>query len=270
MTVHVGGANDPPIAAPDEFHVAEGAHATVLDILGNDFDPDGNPLIISSKTAALHGTVTITGNGTGLTYDPTGNYFGSDKFKYTITDGNGEFSTATVLITVDKDATPPTVTGPLERFPGQTVSTSSTKLRVELERYRRGLGDRRVSAPDEHQRRRLQDRHPFVSHLDLGDDRSLKHGSRYRFQVHAKDREGNWSAYVQTPTYTFVRYSEESAVYGGAWSKVTSSNAVGGTARFSCSKVRSATFTFTGWTSAGSRPVHLERRRRRSTSTACS
>ena len=169
VTVHVGGANDPPIAAPDEFHVAEGAKATALLILDNDFDPDGNPVIVFSKTAALHGTVAITGNGTGLTYDPTGNYSGPDKFKYTITDGNGEFSTATVLITVDKDATPPVGLVPGRALPGADRLEHEHEAPRRLERHRRGFGDRAVPVPDEHERGRVQDGHALVGDVDLVD-----------------------------------------------------------------------------------------------------
>ena len=64
----IGGENDPPDAVNDlGLHVREGAGPTPLAVLTNDDDPDGNDLTIKSVTAAAHGTVTITGNGTGLT-----------------------------------------------------------------------------------------------------------------------------------------------------------------------------------------------------------
>ena len=162
--------------------------AVALDILANDSDPDGNPLIIFSKTAALHGTVTITGNGTGLTYDPSGNYHGSDKFKYTITDGNGGFSTATVLITVDPDTTDPVVVAPKQAFLGQTVGSSTTKVRVSLERHRCRVRRRELQAPGEHRRPLLQDRHAREEHLDLG--RSLAHDRPQLPLPRAGDRQG--------------------------------------------------------------------------------
>ncbi len=44
--------------------------------------------------------MTITGGGTGVSYTPAANYFGTDSFTYTICDGNGGTDTATVTMTV--------------------------------------------------------------------------------------------------------------------------------------------------------------------------
>ncbi len=68
VTMTIGGENDPPDAVNDlGLHVREGAGPTPLAVLTNDDDPDGNDLTIKSVTPAAHGTITITGNGTGLT-----------------------------------------------------------------------------------------------------------------------------------------------------------------------------------------------------------
>jgi hypothetical protein len=55
---------------------------------------------MSGPGAPTHGTVMITGGGTGLTYSPDIGYTGTDSFTYTISDGNGGTDTATVTITV--------------------------------------------------------------------------------------------------------------------------------------------------------------------------
>ena len=50
-------------------------------------------------TQGSHGAVVINGNGT-LTYTPQANYFGSDNFTYTISDGRGGTDTASVSVTI--------------------------------------------------------------------------------------------------------------------------------------------------------------------------
>ena len=86
VTMTIGGENDPPIAVNDSgYHLAEGAAATALDVLANDDDLDGNSLTISAVTSGTHGTVTITGNGTGLAYRPNKLFHGGDAFTYTST-----------------------------------------------------------------------------------------------------------------------------------------------------------------------------------------
>ena len=69
-------------------------------MLGNDTDPDGNPLTLTTLTpTAAHGTVSCTAAG-ACTYTPAANYFGPDSFTYTVSDGHGGTDTATVSITV--------------------------------------------------------------------------------------------------------------------------------------------------------------------------
>jgi len=102
VNVNVTAVNDAPDAVNDSAIVAEDSGANAIDVLANDsFTPDaGETLSISATTNGAHGTVAITGGGTGLTYTPNANYFGPDSFTYTISDGNGGMDTATVNITV--------------------------------------------------------------------------------------------------------------------------------------------------------------------------
>jgi len=97
-------ANQAPTAVNDSFSVPDRISATApspaaLQVLANDFDPDHDILSISSVTTPSHGTATISG-GTAVTYAPTVGYAGSDGFSYTISDGRGGSSTATVSLTV--------------------------------------------------------------------------------------------------------------------------------------------------------------------------
>ena len=85
--------------------------------------PDaGEVLSISATTNGAHGTVAITGGGTGLTYTPNADYFGPDSFTYTISDGNGGSDTATVNITVTNVNDPPVANA----GPDQNVAVGTT------------------------------------------------------------------------------------------------------------------------------------------------
>ncbi|WP_219644547.1 Ig-like domain-containing protein [Cohnella sp. CFH 77786] len=100
VNVTVTGVNDGPSAGGDTATVEEDSGANAINVLANDSDVDGDTLTIIAVTQSLHGTVAITGGGTGLTYTPNENYVGSDSLTYTVHDGNGGTSTATVTVTV--------------------------------------------------------------------------------------------------------------------------------------------------------------------------
>src|SRR5437667_12581838 len=57
-------------------------------------------LTVTAITQGTHGSVAITGGGTGVSYTPAANFFGTDTFTYTVSDGNGGIDTATVTVTV--------------------------------------------------------------------------------------------------------------------------------------------------------------------------
>ena len=56
-------------------------------VLSNDTDPDGDALTISALSQPLHGTATISTDGTAIIYDPDDDYRGPDSFSYAISDG---------------------------------------------------------------------------------------------------------------------------------------------------------------------------------------
>ena len=70
-----------------------------ISVLANDSDPDGDSLTVSAVTQGSHGTVTrLT---TTVIYTPAANYFGTDSFTYTASDGKGGTATATVSVTIN-------------------------------------------------------------------------------------------------------------------------------------------------------------------------
>ncbi len=86
-------------AVDDEETVAENGGATDFNVLEN----DNNATSISSVGTASNGTVTT--DGTKVTYTPNTNFFGTDSFTYTATDGTTS-DTATVTVTVTPSEDP--------------------------------------------------------------------------------------------------------------------------------------------------------------------
>lgn len=80
-----------------------------INVLANDVEPDGDTLNITGVTQGTNGTVSVNLNKT-IHYAPALNFFGSDSFTYTIDDGHGATSTATVNVTVNPVNDPPTFT----------------------------------------------------------------------------------------------------------------------------------------------------------------
>ncbi len=100
VNITVNPINDAPVAVNDSVTTNEDT-AVTINVLGNDFDVDGDTLTVSAITAnPSNGTVTINANGT-ITYTPANNFNGTDTFSYQVSDGNGGFDTATVTINVN-------------------------------------------------------------------------------------------------------------------------------------------------------------------------
>jgi lipopolysaccharide export system protein LptA len=94
--------NQPPIAVADSAVVAAPGGQVVIDVAGNDSDPDGglNLGSVVIITQPSNGTVTSLGNGS-VRYTHDGSSATSDSFTYKIRDFAGELSNeATVTITV--------------------------------------------------------------------------------------------------------------------------------------------------------------------------
>lgn len=90
--------NRPPVAVNDTFALTSISGPTVLDVLANDSDPDGDAIVIQSVTQPSSGSVQAVGNG--VVYTPAAGFVGTTTFTYTISDGQGGTATATVTITV--------------------------------------------------------------------------------------------------------------------------------------------------------------------------
>jgi len=102
-----GTANQPPVAQDDVATTDEDV-PVIISVLGNDSDPDGDPLTITGVTQGAKGGVSI--GGVNVTYTPTLNLNGTDSFTYSISDGRGGTATATVRVTINPVNDAPTVT----------------------------------------------------------------------------------------------------------------------------------------------------------------
>ena len=90
--------NKAPVAIDDALNVPMDSGAVNIDVLANDFDPEGQPLTLVSASAAL-GTAVAETNNT-VTYTPPSGISGFDTVVYEISDDLGQRRTAQVDITI--------------------------------------------------------------------------------------------------------------------------------------------------------------------------
>ncbi len=111
VTITITATNDGPTAAGEAYTTAEDTALTVaaLGVLGNDSDPDGDPLTAALVTGPGHGTLALNANGS-FTYSPAANFTGSDSFTYRASDGSFDSNPATVTIIVTAANDQPTMT----------------------------------------------------------------------------------------------------------------------------------------------------------------
>lgn len=108
VSINVVAVNDPPVATDDSGRSPDGGAVTLRPLL-NDSDPDGDPLTVSAiggQAVTVGATVPVTGgvvrvNADGsLTFTPNPGVQGLVSFQYTISDGKGGTSTATIRVDV--------------------------------------------------------------------------------------------------------------------------------------------------------------------------
>jgi hypothetical protein len=102
LTITITNVDEMPVAVNDSATVTEDSSANAIDVLANDTDVDAGPKLVASVTQPAHGTVAITGAGTGLTYQPDANYAGGDSFSYTL--NGGSIATVSITVTAVDDA----------------------------------------------------------------------------------------------------------------------------------------------------------------------
>ncbi|MFP3465008.1 Ig-like domain-containing protein [Leifsonia sp. SIMBA_070] len=97
--------NRPPIAVDDAYGVRPG-RSTVLHVLANDTDPDGDVLTISDVSAipAAQGELQTVEGGRALQFTPKEGLSGTISFRYSVDDGRGGTASAQVDATLKQPA----------------------------------------------------------------------------------------------------------------------------------------------------------------------
>ncbi len=98
VSVSVTRVNQPPVAVDDSVTIDEDTSATI-DVRANDTDPNGDTILLLRATQPRNGQ-TIVDNNQNVQYIPDADFYGTDSFLYTISDGDGGVSTGTVNVTV--------------------------------------------------------------------------------------------------------------------------------------------------------------------------
>ena len=101
LTLTVTGTNDAPVANAEVITVAEDTQ-TGGNVLVNDTDVEGDTLSVTTTgtfTTANGGSLLLLSDG-NLSYTPAANFTGTDRFDYTVSDGQGGTDTATVTFNV--------------------------------------------------------------------------------------------------------------------------------------------------------------------------
>ncbi|MGE2724345.1 Ig-like domain-containing protein [Mycolicibacterium pulveris] len=113
IAITVTPASSVPVAAPDSYSTPEDTVLNVAGpgVLGNDTDPEGDPLSAALHTGPNHGSVDLNADGS-FTYTPDDGYNGPDSFSYTVSDGSATSAPATVTIDVAAATNAPPVFDP--------------------------------------------------------------------------------------------------------------------------------------------------------------
>ena len=125
--------NSPPVAVNDSITTNEDVAVNNINVLGNDSDPDGNVLSVTSASSP-NGTVSVNADGS-LNYLPNPDFFGTDVITYGISDGNGGTDTATVTVTVNPINDAATVSSDSQTLTetDALVSTSGTLTSTDVD-----------------------------------------------------------------------------------------------------------------------------------------
>jgi large repetitive protein len=93
--------NDPPVAEPDST-ATRVDRPSVIDVLANDTDPDGDLLMVTSvhNGDPGHSLVTVTADRRAVQVTPQAGFIGSLRYSYSISDGRGGTDTADGVLSV--------------------------------------------------------------------------------------------------------------------------------------------------------------------------
>ena len=132
VLLNVEDRNDAPVATDDTLQTAEST-AMTGDVLANDFDEDNDTLTTTLTLAPINAaSFTLNADGS-FSYVPITDFYGTDSFEYSVSDGNGGTDTAIANITVTRvnDITIPQ-SDSFQILPGQSNSSVVSVLANDI------------------------------------------------------------------------------------------------------------------------------------------
>ena len=133
VTITVDPVDDDPVAVVDSYGTAPDTSLSIAapGVLGNDHDPDGDPIVAELLTDASDGTLALVSDGS-FDYAPDPGFLGTDTFTYRATDGTTSSAPTTVTIAVATSSEPPRfVTGTLG-FTRQVIATDVDETHIAV------------------------------------------------------------------------------------------------------------------------------------------
>ncbi|WP_267643231.1 Ig-like domain-containing protein [Haloarchaeobius amylolyticus] len=118
-----------PVAIPDTYTVSQGdwLNVSAPGVLANDLDPNGDAISASNVYQPGNGTVSLTTAG-DFRYQPDPGFTGTDTFRYSIQDANGEYSgfaTVTIEVLPDPNRAPVVVADSYSTAAGEWLNISA-------------------------------------------------------------------------------------------------------------------------------------------------
>lgn len=182
-TIEVTPLPDPPTAVDDSATTDEDTPVTI-DVLANDYDVDATTPTVIAVSSGSTGSPSITAEGK-VSYVPNPQSFGTDSFTYTVADGEGATSVATVTVViaaVDDSATA------RSDGPYQTDSTEPITMNVLAnDSLNDGFGSMEIEVQPSSGTVRINDDHTITYTPDL-----LTRG-RITFTYLVRDSDGDAS-----------------------------------------------------------------------------
>lgn len=135
VSINIMGANQPPVANPDNYQAVKNellTVATAQGVLANDSDDYGGLFIFSYDPVGINGGVVNMGSDGSFTYMPVTDYEGSDSFTYTVRDSEGLEDVGTVSISVDAINVPITVNDNYQVQAGAVLNIDNTAGKPSL------------------------------------------------------------------------------------------------------------------------------------------
>jgi hypothetical protein len=94
-----------PMAVDDVVRAAVDA-AVMIDVLANDYDDNGDSLLIADISSPVNGAVSITAGGRAVLFTPRNGFQGTATFNYTVVDGQGGSYVGHVKVNVGASSPP--------------------------------------------------------------------------------------------------------------------------------------------------------------------